>query len=266
MQKPCTNRSNPATMHSTLSTNTMHLSKALPLAILVLSACSSQPTTMPTVPEPTDTAPATDVSLLSGKQTVVLKTSKGDMTFELDADAAPKTVTNFVTHAKNGYYDNLTFHRVIKDFMIQGGDPDGTGRGGESIWGSDFEDEMNAESYDLHKKKLSDLTDEPTPGAMKDMTLQQYYEKQGYSYDNSLNSLPMKEGYLAMANRGPNTNGSQFFIITKNGGTPWLEGKHTVFGILTDGKDVLDAIDAIETSLGDKPVEPITFTVEVEVE
>lgn len=112
------------------------------------------------------------------------KTNQGDIKVKLFADIAPKTVENFTTHAKNGYYDNGIFHRVIRDFMIQGGDPEGTGMGGESIWGGSFEDEFS---------------------------------------DKLLNV----RGALSMANAGPNTNGSQFFIVQADE-TPWLNGKHTV--------------------------------------
>ncbi|PIP65650.1 peptidylprolyl isomerase [Candidatus Peregrinibacteria bacterium CG10_big_fil_rev_8_21_14_0_10_49_16] len=160
-----------------------------------------------------------DGPLLSGTHAVTLKTSKGDIVLELDADSAPKTVTNFVVHAKNGYYDGLTFHRIIPDFMIQGGDPSGNGTGGESIYGPTFEDEPN--------------------------------------------SLPMVRGAIAMANRGPNTNGSQFFIVQADE-TPWLQGKHTVFGRVTTGLGVVDTITQMERDARDMPVEPVTFTVEVE--
>lgn len=170
----------------------------------------------------------------------VIKTNKGDMSFVLFEDVAPKTVENFTTHAKNGYYDGLIFHRVIKDFMIQGGDPTGTGMGGESIWGKSFEDEFSVDARN-------------------------YY------------------GALSMANSGPNTNGSQFFIVQAKdvpasllsqmeglkdrgypqevidaykevGGTPWLDFHHTVFGQLIDGADVLEDIASTRTGMGDKPV------------
>lgn len=154
---------------------------------------------------------------LSGKHTVVLKTTKGDITLELDADAAPKTVTNFITLAKRGYYDGLTFHRVIPEFMIQGGDPNGNGTGGESIYGESFEDEPN--------------------------------------------SLKMERGVIAMANRGPDTNGSQFFITVI--ATDWLQGRHTIFGHVTKGMDVVDAISKVQRDGRDMPTTKITYTVEV---
>ena len=180
-----------------------------------------------------------------------IKTNKGDMRFELYNEDAPKAVENFVTHAKNGYYDGLIFHRVIKDFMIQGGDPTGTGCGGESIWGKSFEDEFS-------------------------LTARNYY------------------GALSMANSGPNTNGSQFFIVQAKsvpdsllsqmeglkdngypqevidkykeiGGTPWLDFHHTVFGMITDGADVLEDIAATKTGMADKPVYDVVIeTIEIE--
>lgn len=162
-----------------------------------------------------------DGTLLSGTQTVTLHTSLGDITLELDADAAPQTVTNFVILGRIGYYNGLTFHRVIKDFMIQGGDPNGDGTGGESIFGPTFEDEV----------------------------------------DN--NPIPLVRGVIAMANRGPNTNGSQFFIITREDGTPWLAGKHTPFGHVVAGMDIVDAISEVPVGERESPMEPVTFEVEV---
>jgi peptidyl-prolyl cis-trans isomerase B (cyclophilin B) len=182
---------------------------------LFLLACTST-TPQDTVNDTTEpTVDTSGVTMLSGTHTVVLETSKGDITLELYADKSPKTVTNFVTHAKNGYYDNLVFHRVIKDFMIQGGDPLGNGTGGESIYGEEFEDEIN--------------------------------------------DMPMVKGMIAMANRGPSTNGSQFFIM-HGAEAPWLVGKHTVFGKVTEGMDVLDAIANSEVGPGDRPSEDITFS------
>ena len=119
---------------------------------------------------------------------VVLDTSMGSLEIELFPDVAPLAVENFMTHIKNGYYNHVAFHRIIKDFMIQGGDPTESGRGGESIWHKDFKDEFTNKTFD-------------------------------------------KAGVLAMANRGPSTNGSQFFITTAP--TPWLNGRHTIFGQVT---------------------------------
>jgi len=205
-----------------------------------------------------------DGKLLDGKQTVVFKTLMGDIEVELNADAAPKTVTNFVTLAKTGYYNDLTFHRVIPDFMIQGGDPNGDGTGGESVFGATFEDEINGKSYGLHKKLLRDeVGGEQLTPELQTVSVLEYMEKQGYVFNEDLDSLPMKYGYIAMANRGPNTNGSQFFIIQRKEGTEWLEGKHTVFGKVKDGMEVVDAIANTERHPNDTPVEPVTFTIEV---
>ncbi|GJQ33169.1 MAG: peptidyl-prolyl cis-trans isomerase [Ignavibacteriaceae bacterium] len=130
-------------------------------------------------------------------------TSMGEFEVELFADQTPKTVENFTGLAKKGYYNGVIFHRVIENFMIQGGDPTGTGRGGESIWGPKFNDEI-----------------------VKDLR----------------HTGP---GILSMANAGPNTNGSQFFITLVP--TPWLDGKHTVFGKVTSGMDVVESIGSTET-------------------
>ena len=248
------------------------------VCLLLLTGCgdkedagSASPTPTPVAEDPTpidmpelSDAPQYDGPILDGTHNVVIKTTLGDISVELDADAAPKTVTNFVTLAKDGYYDDLIFHRVIPDFMVQGGDPSGTGAGGESIYGSAFEDEINADSYGLDQKKLAEVSGgQPLPPELKNASVKDYYELQGYAYNDDLESLPMDRGYLAMANRGPNTNGSQFFIIQREGGTEWLEAKHTVFGKVTDGMDVVDAIAAVERDGRDKPLEPVSYTVEV---
>ena len=149
--------------------------------------------------------------LEAANPTAHFETSKGNVIIELRPDMAPKAVENFVTHAKNGYYNGQIFHRVIKNFMIQGGDPTGTGTGGESIWKKPFEDEF-------------------APNAVFD-----------------------KPGILAMANRGPNTNGSQFFITTVP--TPWLNGRHTIFGEAIEGMDVVKKIEQSSTGANDKPLE-----------
>ncbi len=144
---------------------------------------------------------------------VVFETTQGNIEFKLFDDIAPKAVENFTTHVKNGYYNGLIFHRIIKDFMIQGGDPTGTGRGGESIWKQDFADEF----------------------------------KPGITFD--------KPGILAMANRGPHTNGSQFFITTAP--TPWLNGRHTIFGEVVQGMDTLQKLNTVATDKrrGDRPLQ-----------
>lgn len=223
---------------------------------------AGSPSSMPAQPEP----PKFDGKIMSGKHTVVIKTNKGDITVELDANAAPMTATNFWWLAKLGFYNGLSFHRIIPNFMIQGGDPNGDGTGGQSVFGPTFEDEINAKSYGLEKQTLKDLSQgQPLPPNLKGMenlTVEQFYEKQGYVYNEKLQSLPMKRGMLAMANRGPNTNGSQFFIITA-AETPWLEGKHTVFGKVIAGMDVVDAITAVSRDPADKPLSPITYNMEI---
>ncbi len=174
----------------------------------------------------------------------VIHTNLGDIKVKLFKDKAPKAVENFITHSKNGYYNNVVFHRVIKDFMIQGGDPTATGCGGESIWGSSFEDEFDKDLHNIY-------------------------------------------GALSMANSGPNTNGSQFFIVVANsipegleeqmlelkhafpeeciedyknlGGTPWLDYKHTVFGQVTEGMDTAVKISKADTDGSDKPLNDITI-------
>ena len=185
-----------------------------------------------------------------GDTLAVMHTNMGDIKIKLFPEKAPKTVENFVTHSKNGYYNGLKFHRVINDFMIQGGDPRGNGTGGESIWGGSFSDEFDPELHNLR-------------------------------------------GALSMANSGPDTNGSQFFIVQARevpsnmleqmrdledngfpaditaayealGGTPWLDFRHTVFGQVTEGMDVVDAIAAVETvndvSRSDVIIESIEVT------
>lgn len=180
-----------------------------------------------------------------GDTIAVMHTSLGDIFIRLFPEQCPKTVENFTTHAKNGYYNGLKFHRVINDFMIQGGDPRGNGTGGESIWGDSFEDE----------------------------------------FDPALHNL---RGALSMANAGPNTNGSQFFIVQAKsvdprfisqmkripdsyppeavagyeqmGGTPHLDYRHTVFGQVYDGMVVVDAIAAVKTGRNDMPLEDVTIS------
>ena len=150
-------------------------------------------------------------SLFAKNPTAIMKTNQGTITLELYPDIAPKAVENFTKLAHKGYYDGVIFHRVIKDFMIQGGDPTGTGRGGESIWHKDFDNEYK-------------------PNVIFD-----------------------KPGLLAMANKGPNTNGSQFFITVRP--TPWLNGGYTIFGKVIDGFDVVKKIENTKTSREDRPVE-----------
>jgi cyclophilin family peptidyl-prolyl cis-trans isomerase len=143
--------------------------------------------------------------------TATLQTNKGTIELELFDDDAPKTVENFRSLAEKGFYDGVIFHRVIPDFMIQGGDPTGTGSGGP-----------------------------------------------GYTFEDEFNEHPVARGALAMANAGPNTNGSQFFIVTADA-CPWLDGKHTVFGQVTDGMDVVDAISQLDRDPGDRPREDVSI-------
>lgn len=143
--------------------------------------------------------------------TASFETNKGNFRIELFTKDAPKTVNNFVVLAKDKFYDGLTFHRVIKDFMIQGGDPKGDGTGGP-----------------------------------------------GYQFEDEINSHKLVQGTLAMANSGANTNGSQFFIVTKDK-TDWLDGKHTAFGKVTEGLDVVMSIDKVETGENDKPKDSVVI-------
>src|SRR4051794_32286524 len=140
-----------------------------------------------------------------------IQTNHGTIEVELFDEDAPKTVENFTKLAKDGFYDGVIFHRVIPDFMIQGGDPTGTGSGGP-----------------------------------------------GYQFDDEFNDNKVVRGALAMANAGPNTNGSQFFIVTTEAAS-WLDGKHTVFGRVTDGMDVVDAISALETDARDRPRQDVVI-------
>ena len=178
---------------------------------------------------------------------VIMTTNKGNITVELDAEKAPKTVANFLDYVNKGHFTNTIFHRVIKDFMIQGGDPTGTGMGGESIWGGTFEDEFSTQAFNLY-------------------------------------------GALSMANAGPGTNGSQFFIVQlkevpaqmvsqlegagypaeiidaykAQGGTPWLDQRHTVFGHVIEGLDIVENIAEVKTGAQDRPEEEVKIqTIEV---
>jgi cyclophilin family peptidyl-prolyl cis-trans isomerase len=143
-----------------------------------------------------------------GMSQATLHTNAGPVTVELFDDDAPKTVANFRKLSEDGFYDGLIFHRVIPDFMIQGGCPEGTGTGGP-----------------------------------------------GYTFEDEINEHKIVRGALAMANAGPNTNGSQFFIVTTDA-APWLDGKHTVFGQVTQGMDTVASIEAAPTGPGDRPQEP----------
>lgn len=184
--------------------------------------------------------------LKKGDVIATIKTNFGSIRVKMLPEAAPKAVENFLTHARNGYYNGIIFHRVINDFMIQGGDPTGTGMGGESIWGDSFEDEFTPDARNFR-------------------------------------------GALSMANAGPGTNGSQFFIVqagpetidarmfpmlkrqgkefseeavakyTEMGGTPWLDGAHTVFGQVIEGMDVVDKIAAVRVDRSSRPYDEVTI-------
>lgn len=203
---------------------------------------------MKSAQQPNVPTPQLSTKVAKNESEVVMHTSKGNIKIKLFNKYAPLAVKNFITHAKKGYYNNTTFHRVVKDFMIQGGDPTGTGMGGESSFGGSFQDEFSEELYNLR-------------------------------------------GALSMANAGPDTNGSQFFIVqtpeipyakkelerggwpapiaeayAENGGTPHLDRRHTVFGQLVDEDSykVLDEIANVEVGAQDKPLEDVVIeTVEV---
>ncbi len=180
----------------------------------------------------------------AGDTVATISTNHGDIKILMLPEYAPKAVENFLTHAENGYYNGLIFHRIIKDFMIQGGDPTGTGCGGESIFGRAFPDEFDPQAHNLR-------------------------------------------GALSMANSGPNTNGSQFFIVEasevpggmleqmkgmpeafpaeiveayeKMGGTPWLDFRHTVFGQVCEGMDIVEKIASVKCGAGDRPLEDVVI-------
>jgi len=198
---------------------------------------------------------------------VTLKTTLGDIKVVLDGTRAPLTVGSFVKLAQEDFYDGTSWHRVIPDFMIQGGDPlsrdqesrESHGTGGP---GYKFMDEINAQSYGLHEMKLIDAVD-PRQAAQlieeaKDLSVMQFYEAQGYRYTTQVESLPLRRGVIAMANSGPNTNGSQFFIVTAPE-VPHLQGKHTPFGIVEGGMEVVDQISQVEADERDNPVEPVVI-------
>lgn len=229
----------------------LHFLLSLFTVVLVLAACGTstkkeEATTQKTTPKTEQKEgdqtvsnavyPQLSTEVLDNEQLIEMETSMGNIKIKLFPKYAPKAVENFVKHGKEGYYDGLIFHRVIKDFMIQGGDPNGNGTGGESIYGQPFEDEFSKNLYNLR-------------------------------------------GALSMANSGSNTNGSQFFIVQsssldpamkeqiekagypkeiieaydKNGGTPWLDHRHTVFGQVVEGMDIVDKIANTPVGAQDKP-------------
>lgn len=211
---------------------------------LVGCATAADKTTKPATKATTTknvTYPQLSTKVAKGERLVEMKTTMGTIQIKLFEKLAPKTVKNFIGLSKKGYYNGVTFHRVMNDFMIQGGDPEGTGMGGESIYGASFEDEFVPQLFNMR-------------------------------------------GALSMANAGPNTNGSQFFIVQakkvpadlvkqmkeakfadavikayeKNGGTPWLDGKHTVFGQVVKGMDIVDKIAAVKVDEeSSKPVKDV---------
>ncbi len=216
--------------------------KIVAVCVAVVLVCASFTACGEKKAEPVVTVGSQLAAPAAGEEIAVMHTTMGDIYLRFFPKAAPKAVENFVTHAKNGYYDDLTFHRVINDFMIQSGDPKGNSTGGKSIWGKAFEDEFHA---DLHNLR----------------------------------------GALSMANSGANTNGSQFFIVQAKtvdaslveqmkalpdmfpeavvqnyeavGGTPHLDYRHSVFGQVFKGMDVVDAIAAVETDANNKPLQAV---------
>jgi len=245
----------------------------------------------------------------SENPTVTMVTNHGDVTIELLEKSAPETVKNFIGLAEGTkeftdpsgnkvtkpFYDGLIFHRVIENFMIQGGCPLGTGSGKP---GYTFKDEINADSLDLHKIKVFDEETEAAHSYLRvyhpqkvqqtlakpiidklgvtnreqfqekqkefeaefkklteTMVIKSFYEALGYQYDDKLTSFPMKKGFLAMANSGPNSNGSQFYINLKD--NRYLDGKHTVFGKVTAGMDIVEKISLVKKDAKNKPEEPV---------
>ncbi len=183
--------------------------KILGLSILMLLfTLNSNASSTSSIPEESQ---KDDTQTSNQKTVIIFETNQGKIEINLFPDSAPKTCENILGLIKKGYYDGIIFHRVIKNFMVQGGDPTGTGRGGESLWGGKFEDEFD----------------------------------QNIKFD--------RKGLLAMANAGPNTNGSQFFITTAP--TTWLHMKHTIFGEVVSGYDVVEKIENTQTAPGDRPIE-----------
>jgi cyclophilin family peptidyl-prolyl cis-trans isomerase len=187
----------------------------------------------------------------------VIKTSKGDITIDLFEKDTPKTVNNFVYLADAKFYDNLTFHRIIKDFMIQGGDPLGTGSGGP---GYKFDDEIDAQALGLNDIKVKDTTylssffAADVLNTYANKSVMYLYEKNlGYDYTKGYGTTKFAPFVLAMANSGPNTNGSQFFITSRNFVGNYLNGKHTIFGRVTDGFSVVDSIENVSTDQNGAP-------------
>lgn len=190
----------------------------------------------------------------------IIKTEFGNITVDLFEKDTPVTVNNFVYLAKDKFYDGLTFHRVVKNFVIQGGDPKGDGTGGP---GYKFEDEIDADALGLSSVKVGDepylrsIYPTSTINQFKDLSLKQFYETLGYSYTTGFGTNKFAPYVLAMANSGPNTNGSQFFITTRSFSGDYLNGKHTIFGRVTQGFEVVDSIEAVNVKSNDKPTPPV---------
>jgi peptidyl-prolyl cis-trans isomerase A (cyclophilin A) len=282
----------------------------LPLLLLTVAACGSEP-----APDGTEVdggradAVGADGGSLPAEPRVRIETSMGDIVAALLPAAAPQTVRIFLGLAeghgtwsdvhdpakkvtiREPFYDGLVFHRVVKGFMIQGGDPKGNGTGGA---GFAYADELNGKALGLGKETvvqggrphpwigvqgpadwqqkvllpvIRDLGIEPAAlnesrdlqakvqARLDELTLLDLYEMQGYRYDDDLASVPPVKGSLALANSGPDTNGSQFFINL--GDTPWLTGKHAVFGRVVEGMDVVEKIGAVKTDNASRPLTPV---------
>lgn len=191
-----------------------------------------------------------------GEEVAVLKTNYGDIKIRFFKDKAPKAVENFITHSKEGYYDGLTFHRVIKDFMIQGGDPNGNGTGGESIYGKPFEDEINIPDLRHFNGALSMANSGANTNGSQFFIVQsssideeskkilEYYSK---NQEQEQNGIKIKDVY-------PTSVCEKYIEV---GGTPWLDGKHTVFGQVYEGMDIVNKIASVKVGENDKPVEDV---------
>ncbi len=219
----------------------------------------------------------------AGEEVAIMHTSKGDISIRFFSEAAPKAVQNFITHAKNGYYNGVTFHRVIQDFMIQGGDPEGTGRGGESVWGKSFEDEFDTKLINIRGSLSMANAGEDTNGSQffinqgnakafgkrEDYTAAAQYQQMIDIYGETM----VKQYYStvddfaakAMLYRYEWIPDEVWDLYEKHGGNLSLDGAwrpsggHTVFGHVFDGMDVVDAIAAVNTDGNDKPLEAVTI-------
>jgi len=181
--------------------------------------------------------PQLNTEVADNEDLVEMVTTKGTIKIKLFPELAPKAVENFMTHAKDGYYDGVTFHRVIQDFMIQGGDPDGNGTGGESIWGEGFETEISNQLYNIRGALSMARTQDPNSNGSQFFIVQ--------------NSDDMHDGLLK------DDYPQAIIDAYKNGGYPSLDGEYTVFGQVVEGMDVVDAIAAVETDSSDKPKEDV---------